>query len=290
MRLWLQSWYNYFMELKTLIYLSENKLTVKDILSNHSHLILEAYETSRSYSDLLNKLNINVTNTRARETLKVFLSENGLEPLEYSADPDKMRNRLTKEEVLERFIKSDRHYGTSLRGWVIKYDLLPYHCFTEDCPLHENNTLEWMGKPITLDLDHINGDNRDNRLANLRFLCPNCHSQTETYKGLNNRRSSSSTEPKPKRITSKVKEKMTCPECGGQKSVRSLTCEKCYRQPQKALYPPLDALLVSIGEKGFEAVGRDLGLSGNALRKHLRRNNVDPKSLSPFASGPKSVG
>ncbi len=40
---------------------------------------------------------------------------------------------------------------------------------------------DWCAKPLTLEIDHINGVNNDNRLANLRFLCPNCHSQTETY-------------------------------------------------------------------------------------------------------------
>ncbi len=38
-----------------------------------------------------------------------------------------------------------------------------------------------MGEKITLQIDHINGINSDNRLENLRFLCPNCHTQTETY-------------------------------------------------------------------------------------------------------------
>lgn len=44
---------------------------------------------------------------------------------------------------------------------------------------------EWNNNPITLELDHINGDNKDNRLVNLRLLCPNCHSQTENFRGRN---------------------------------------------------------------------------------------------------------
>lgn len=41
----------------------------------------------------------------------------------------------------------------------------------------------WNGKPLTLQLDHINGKNNDHRIENLRILCPNCHTQTETYAG-----------------------------------------------------------------------------------------------------------
>lgn len=45
------------------------------------------------------------------------------------------------------------------------------------CPI----TNLWQGTPITLHVDHINGDHHDNRIENLRFLCPNCHSQTATF-------------------------------------------------------------------------------------------------------------
>lgn len=47
------------------------------------------------------------------------------------------------------------------------------------------NIGEWQGQKLVLQLDHINGKNNDHRIENLRFLCPNCHSITETYAGKN---------------------------------------------------------------------------------------------------------
>lgn len=47
------------------------------------------------------------------------------------------------------------------------------------------NQTEWMGEPIPLELDHIDGDSDNNQRDNLRLICPNCHAQTKTYKGRN---------------------------------------------------------------------------------------------------------
>ena len=44
------------------------------------------------------------------------------------------------------------------------------------------NLTEWLQKPITLEVEHIDGDNTNNNLDNLLLLCPNCHSQTKTWR------------------------------------------------------------------------------------------------------------
>lgn len=67
-----------------------------------------------------------------------------------------------------------------LRRYLLKYQVLPYKCVW--C----GNTGEWFGKTLSLEIDHINGVNNDNRLENLRWLCPNCHATTSTYAGKNN--------------------------------------------------------------------------------------------------------
>lgn len=66
----------------------------------------------------------------------------------------------------------------SVRRRIIVDGLLDYECSV--CKLSE-----WLGKPLSLVLDHINGVADDHRLENLRFICPNCDSQSDTFAGRN---------------------------------------------------------------------------------------------------------
>lgn len=72
-----------------------------------------------------------------------------------------------------------------VRKRILRDGLLPHYCSNPRCPLHGVSPPVWAGQPIVLHLDHINGVSNDHRLENLRWLCPNCHSQTETYCGRN---------------------------------------------------------------------------------------------------------
>lgn len=65
----------------------------------------------------------------------------------------------------------------------IKQRLIREGVFEARCSTCKLTT--WLGAPIPLELDHINGVNTDNRLENLRLLCPNCHARTPTYRGKN---------------------------------------------------------------------------------------------------------
>lgn len=63
---------------------------------------------------------------------------------------------------------------------------------------------EWLGRPIEIELDHINGDSSDNVEANLRLLCPNCHAQTPTYKNRNKGRGRGGRKIRPRSVGSDV--------------------------------------------------------------------------------------
>lgn len=84
-----------------------------------------------------------------------------------------------KEKPIDDILVSDSSYQSFKLKRRLLSDGLKLH-ICEQCGL-----TEWQGSPIPLELHHINGNNRDNRIENLLLLCPNCHALTEYYRGKN---------------------------------------------------------------------------------------------------------
>jgi hypothetical protein len=92
-------------------------------------------------------------------------------------------NSIDYWPILKGEIKQEGTYNNSIRGqikrFIIRNNIINYIC--DNCKCND----QWMGKSMPLILDHINGIKDDNRLENLRFLCSNCDSIQDTYKGKN---------------------------------------------------------------------------------------------------------
>lgn len=99
-----------------------------------------------------------------------FVSKSALAYQQMSLDPETL------------FIENSSASRAVIRRWILRESLIPYYCAI--CTLPPI----WRGKQLTLRLDHVNGVRNDHRLSNLRFLCPNCDAQTDTFCGRNKRR------------------------------------------------------------------------------------------------------
>lgn len=139
----------------------------------------------------------------------------------------------------------------------------------------------WKGVKISLILDHINGVHNDNRIENLRIVCPNCNAGLDTFAGKNNDRKKIEI-IRPKKIVNspndvskkkKVKIRVDMCICGGEKNINSKLCMSCHRLNRRVVErPPIDELIFDIESMGYSATGRKYGVSDNAIRKWIKNN------------------
>jgi len=92
-------------------------------------------------------------------------------------DSSNFTRKVTKNILLERLTINSNCNRSNLKKWLVEHDIIKYEC--SNC----KNDGNWCNKKLTLQLEHKNGISNDNRIVNLTFLCPNCHSQTNTYAG-----------------------------------------------------------------------------------------------------------
>jgi len=136
---------------------------------------------------------------------------------------------------------------------------------------------EWNGKKMSLILDHINGINYDNRIENLRIVCPNCNATLDTNCSKNKTKYREYLEKNNFQNESIVVSHdefrviNRCINCDTEISKNSNRCEKCDKIKQRKVErPPYEQLLSEIEDMGYSAVGRKYGVSDNAVRKWIK--------------------
>ena len=150
---------------------------------------------------------------------------------------------------------------------------ITYQC--AECELLE----EWNGKPIVLQIDHVDSDCLNDVKKNLRFLCPNCHSQTDGYGVVKNKEAL--------RSSKFPKVSIQCDGCGAKMMARSnkvrgnrycnRTCFLRNRKPPptKIQWPTDEELQTKLKVTPVRTVARELGVSDNAVLKRCRKRGIE---------------
>ncbi len=156
-----------------------------------------------------------------------------------------------------------------MASYSLKLRLLKEKVFAAKCSSCKKVT--WLGNPIPLELDHIDGNNEDNSLSNLRLLCPNCHALTDTYRGKNQARK--------KKVHKKI-----CVFCNNEfesTNINQILCSrKCAgssvfsrgtKRKNKIEWPTKEELIERLKTTSCCQLGRELGVTDNSIRKHLSK-------------------
>lgn len=194
----------------------------------------------RSFHNAVKKYNIDTSHFLGRSALK------GKEHI------------TCKNILLVNILVENSNYQAiyTLKKRLIRENIFIYEC--SNCKL-----VNWNGKSLSLQLDHINGIYNDHRIENLRFLCPNCHSQTDTFAGRNAK--------KPEIIEGKPTHDFCL--CGLEKHRSSKVCKKCaYKNKEKIKWPSTIELQIMVNNDGYSKTARILNVSPTTVKERLVRS------------------
>ena len=211
-------------------------------------------ENSKSLTEVILKLGYSTASGRNAETVKIRLGKYNISTEHFS---HKKGIKRTPENI---FCKNSTANQSTLRKWYIKGNYTEYTCSI--C----GQKPEWQGKELTLILDHINGENHDHRLENLRWVCPNCNQQLDT------------TGYKEMRVNKELKKKYYCVDCGKEISYGAIRCNKCKGEIKRICERPTkEELLNLIINKPFVQIGKMFEVSDNAVRKWCKSYDLPYK-------------
>ena len=128
-------------------------------------------KNSINITDAIKNLGFNTTHGNNYKTVKKYIELYNIDTSHF-IEKKKTIKKYTNEEIFKKDSEVSQH---CLRNAYINGNYTEYKCSI--C----GQEPFWNGKPLTLTLDHINGKNHDNELNNLRWVCPNCDRQLDTF-------------------------------------------------------------------------------------------------------------
>lgn len=213
-------------------------------------------------TDVLNKLGLK-NNGGNFNTLSRFISNNSIDISHFDYKKSTKSNTISsaKLKISEILVKNSTYSNTSsLKRRLYKEGLKFKIC--ELCGQDEN----WKGNKMSLIIDHINGHSDDNRIENLRIVCPNCNATLDTH-------------CRGHRINNGINRHDIC-DCGEPKKKSSKMCKKCYfingrvkKENTKAIRqrkitrPSYAQLIQEIETLGYVGTGKLYNVSDNSIRK-----------------------
>ena len=144
----------------------------------------ELCKDSYSYAEVLRKAG-RQQGGGAQATLKKKIEEFNIDISHFTGERWQLSPNQTPQNYKEKYslnevFKKDSFVTQKiLRGYIERHHILDYHCQICGC---DGN---WQNGVISLEVHHIDGDNTNNEISNLQYLCPNCHALTENYRGKN---------------------------------------------------------------------------------------------------------
>ena len=174
------------------------------------------------------------------------------------------RARASLEELLQK--------GRPTNSSQLKARLLKEGLFKAECTVCLTSV--WQGKPVPLELEHIDGDPDNNELGNLTILCYNCHGQTPTFRGRNKKPKDKTTDSQAKKQReqeARSKRLKPCDICSKPVSYRSSLCKSCFdsNRVEKIHWPSSSELSILVQETSVGEVAKKLGVSKSSVRSRL---------------------
>lgn len=211
---------------------------------------IDAIKNSNSISEALIKLGLCYAGSNHKTAKKLIIELNI--DISHMKRKSKAYNKIPTKEIL---VDNSTYCSSKLKKRLVNEGILKNEC-------HICKIFLWLGKEMPLELDHINGNSSDNRIENLRILCPNCHSQTETYRGKN---------------IKKEEKTYLCKDCGktiNKYSTRCISCEMKNREtPTKIIWPEIEALKEMVKNSSLSSVAKLLGVSDTSVKKRIKRKS-----------------